>query len=275
MPDSLVRLSREELQGRMSIGVLTFDDPERLNAMTEAMGAALADHVAVLRREAGLRAVVLTGSGRAFSAGGDLGMIGSRASSGSADPGGPPRRVNRDAMRAFYKLFLSVRDLPCPTVAALNGAAIGAGLCVALACDLRVAARDAKLGLNFTRLGIHPGMAATWTLPRLVGPALAAELLFTGRILQGEEAAQIGLVNRAVAREDVLGEALALARACATSAPRAVRGVKRALRRSLSASLEDQLSFEAERQAECFEGKDLKEGIAAVREKREPDFGDE
>jgi enoyl-CoA hydratase len=275
MPDPLVRLSREELQGRQNIGVLTFDDPERLNAMTEAMGVALADHVAVLRREAGLRAVVLTGAGRAFSAGGDLGMIGSRASSGSSHPGGPPRRINRDSMRAFYKLFLSIRELPCPTVAALNGAAIGAGLCVALACDLRVAARDAKLGLNFTRLGIHPGMAATWTLPRLVGPALAAELLFTGRILDGEEAAQIGLVNRAVAREDVRSEALALARACATSAPRAVRGVKSALARSLSVTLEDQLSFEAERQAECFESQDLKEGIAAVREKREPVFGDE
>lgn len=275
MPDPLVRFAREELQGRPSIGVLTFDDPERLNAMTEAMGVALADHVAVLRRDPGLRAVVLTGAGRAFSAGGDLGMIGSRAASGSSDPGGPPRRVNRDSMRAFYKLFLSIRDLPCPTVAALNGAAIGAGFCVALACDLRVAARDAKLGLNFTRLGIHPGMAATWTLPRLVGPALAAELLFTGRILSGEEAVQIGLVNRAVPREDVLREALALARACATSAPRAVRGVKRALGRSLSASLEDQLSFEAERQAECFESQDLKEGIAAVREKREPVFGDE
>jgi enoyl-CoA hydratase len=178
-------------------------------------------------------------------------------------------------MRAFYKLFLSVRDLPCPTVAAVNGAAIGAGLCVALACDLRVAALDAKLALNFTRIGIHPGMAATWILPRLVGPALAAELLFTGRLLNGEEAVQIGLVNRAVAREDVLREALALARACATSAPRAVRGVKQALRRSLAVSLEDQLSFEAERQAECFESEDLKEGIAAVREKREPVFGDE
>jgi len=275
MPDPLVRLTREELQGRPSIGVLTFDDPERRNAMTEAMGVALSDHVATLRRDGGIRAVVLTGAGRAFSAGGDLGMIGARASSGSADPGGAARRMNRDSMRAFYKLFLSIRELPCPTVAALNGAAIGAGFCVALACDLRVAAQDAKLGLNFTRLGIHPGMAATWTLPRLVGPAVASELLFTGRILSGEEAAQLGLVNRAVPREDVLREALALARACATSAPRAVRGVKRALDRALSVSLEDQLSFEAERQAECFESPDLKEGIAALREKREPVFGDE
>src|SRR3990170_7604312 len=101
-------------------------------------------------------------------------------------------------MREFYGLFLSVRDLPCPSVAAIHGAAIGAGLCVALACDLRVAARDAKLGLNFTRLGIHPGMGATWTLPRLVGAAHAADLLLSGRSLDGDEALRIGLVNRAV-----------------------------------------------------------------------------
>ena len=195
--------------------------------------------------------------------------------SSDLDPGGPPRRANRDSMRAFYKLFLTVRDLPCPTVAAIQGAAIGAGLCVALACDLRIVAREAKLGLNFTRLGIHPGMGATWTLPRLVGPAVAAELLYTGRIFDGEEALRVGLVNRAVPREEVLKEALALAREVATSAPRAVRGVKRALARSQDATLEDQLSFEAERQAECFESSDLREGIAAVREKREPRFQDD
>jgi enoyl-CoA hydratase len=275
MPEPLVTLSREALHGDAHLAVLTFSDPERLNAMTQGMGEALADHVAALGRTSGLRAVVLTGAGRAFSAGGDLGMIGSRAAAGASDPGGPPRRTNRESMRAFYKLFLTVRDLPCPTVAAIQGAAIGAGLCVALACDLRVAAREAKLGLNFTRLGIHPGMGATWTLPRLVGPAVAAELLYTGRILDGEEALRIGLVNRAVPRDEVLKEALALAREVATSAPRAVRGVKRALARSSEATLEDQLSFEAERQAECFESSDLREGIAAVREKREPRFQDE
>jgi enoyl-CoA hydratase len=228
--------------------------------------------VAQLRKEPDVRAVVLTGSGRAFSAGGDLGMIGARAEAGASGPGGAPRRTNRDQMRAFYQLFLSVRDLPCPTVAAMNGAAIGAGLCVALACDLRIAAIDAKLGLNFTRLGIHPGMGATWTLPRLVGPAVAAELVYTGRIIDGAEAARIGLVNRAVERERVLPDALALAQEIATSAPVAVRGSKLALARSADASLEDQLSFEAARQSECFETGDIREGLQAVREKRAPRF---
>jgi hypothetical protein len=120
--------------------------------------------------------------GRAFSAGGDLDMIEAKARAGAADPGGPARAANQRFMREFYGLFLSVRDLPCPSVAAIHGAAIGAGLCVALACDLRVAARDAKLGLNFVRLGIHPGMGA----PRLpASSARAGRALFTGRTLDG------------------------------------------------------------------------------------------
>ena len=171
-------------------------------------------------------------------------MIEARAAQGAAN--GPRGRGEiRDGMRSFYQLFLSVRDLPCPTLAAVNGAAIGAGLCVALACDVRIAARDAKLGLNFTQLGLHPGMGATWTLPRLVGPAHAAEILFSSRVFSGSEAAEIGLVSRAIAPADVLPAARALAAEIAAAAPLAVRGVKRALRRSEEASLEDQLDFEA------------------------------
>lgn len=267
MPEPLVLSERRD-----TVAILTFNDPERLNAMTQAMGDALSDAVAQLRETKGLRAVVLTGAGRAFSAGGDLGMIGDRAKDGASRGG---RRRNQAFMRAFYELFLSVRDLPCPTVAALNGAAIGAGFCVALACDIRVAARDARLSLNFNRLGIHPGMGATWTLPRLVGPAHASELLYTARSLDGDEAARIGLVNRAVSRDQVAAEAMALAEAIAANAPRAVRGTKRALARSLGATLPDQLGFEAEQQAECYESADLLEGIAAVREKRDPRFRDE
>jgi enoyl-CoA hydratase len=171
-------------------------------------------------------------------------------------------------MRSFYKLFLAVRDLPCPAVAAINGAAVGAGLCVALACDLRLAAQDAVLGLNFTRLGLHPGMGATWTLPRLVGLPAAAELLYTSRTIDGREAERIGMVGRALPAAEVLPAAQQLASEIAGCAPLAVRGVKRALGRTLQASLEDQLSFEAAEQAVCFESRDVHEGLAAVREKR-------
>jgi enoyl-CoA hydratase/carnithine racemase len=267
MGSPLLRVERDG-----AVALLTFQDPDRLNAMTEAMGRALRAAVDELAADATLRAAVLTGAGRAFSAGGDLDMIEARARRAAASPGGAAREESRAFMERFYRLYLSVRDLPFPTVAAIAGPAIGAGLCVALACDARVAAADARLGLNFVRLGIHPGMGATWTLPRLVGPARAAELLFTGRLVDGAEADRIGLVNRAVAREEVLPTALALAREIAESAPQAVRGAKQALARSLEATLDEQLRFEAEQQARNYETRDLAEGIAAAREKRAPRF---
>ena len=254
------------------VAVLTLTDPDRLNAMTEAMGGAIQSAVAGLKDDVSVRAVVLTGAGRAFSAGGDLDMLVRMAQAGSADPGGPTRAAQHAFMGRFYRMYLSVRDLPQPTIAALNGAAIGAGLCVALACDLRIAAREAKLGLNFTKLGIHPGMAATWTLPRIIGAAQAAELIYTGRIIDGDEAARIGLANRAVAREEVLSAALALASEIASAAPVAVRGAKRSLAMSAGSDLGTQLDREAAEQALCYESADLLEGLAAVREKRAAHF---
>ena len=266
MPEPLILRARDG-----DVVTLTFNDPSRLNAMTQAMGESFRDVIAELAGDASLRAVVLTGAGRAFSAGGDLSMIEARAAQGAS--GSPSARGEiRDGMRAFYQLFLSVRDLPCPTLAAINGAAIGAGLCVALACDVRIVARDAKLGLNFTQLGLHPGMGATWTLPRLVGTARAAEILFSSRLFSGSEAAGFGLVSRALATADVLPATRALAAEFAAAAPLAVRGVKRALRRSAEASLEDQLSFEAQEQAACFESRDVQEGLAAARARRPPKF---
>jgi enoyl-CoA hydratase len=266
MPEPLVLASRDG-----DVATLTFNDPERRNAMSQAMGEAFAARVAELAGDASLRAVILAGAGRAFSGGGDLSMIQARADEGRAG-GAASRGAIRDAMRAFYGLFLAVRDLPCPTLAAIHGSAIGAGLCVALGCDVRIASRDARLGLNFTALGLHPGMAATWTLPRLVGPARAAELLYSARTFTGEEAAAIGLVNRAVAPERVLAEARELAAAFAANAPLANRATKRALARAAGATLDEQLAFEADEQAATFATHDAQEGLAAARERRAARF---
>ena len=263
---------RVRIERRGAVALLVLDDPERRNAMTEAMGRALASAVAELAADPGLRAVVLTGAGAAFSAGGDLDMIEERSRSGRERPGADERARNRAFMRDFYGLFLSVRELPCPSLAAIQGAAIGAGLAVALACDLRVAARDARLGANFVRLGIHPGMGSSWTLPRLVGAAHACDLLLTGRLIDGAEAERIGLVNQSVERDSVLPRALAWADEIAACAPLAVRGAKRALARALDVSLEQQLDFEAEQQALCYETADLAEGLLAARERRAPRF---
>ena len=262
----LVALERDD-----DVVTLTFQDPERHNAMSRAMGEALKARIERIGEDRSVRAVLLTGAGRAFSAGGDLGMLLDLAEQAAA---GRALQETRDQMREFYGLFLSVRTLPCPSIAAINGHAIGAGLCVALACDLRVASTSARLALNFSRLGLHPGMAATWILPRLVGPARAAELLYTGRSISAAEAERIGMLNRAVAPEEVLSEARQLARAVATSGPQAVRGLKRSLAGSAHAELEAQLQLEATLQAACFASRDVTEGLAALRERREPEFED-
>ena len=180
-------------------------------------------------------------------------------------------------MHSFYSLYLSVRDLDVPSIAAINGAAIGAGFCFALACDIRIAASSARLALNFASLGLHPGMGGTWTLPRLVGPAVAAELLYSGRVIDPDEAVRLGLINRTVAPEDVLPEAEELAGQIAAAAPIAIRGIKRAMTASASSSIEHQLEIEASEQALCFETKDVQAGLAAARERRATtpeDFGD-
>jgi enoyl-CoA hydratase len=267
--DIATELIRETRDG--DVVTLHFNDPDRLNAMTRDMGETFRDRVGVLAQDESLRAVVLTGEGRAFSAGGDLDMLQQQADRGAANPGTAWRGI-RDEMSTFYRLFLSIRDIRCPTIAAVNGHAIGAGFCVALGCDFRYTAAEAKLGLNFTRIGVHPGMGATWSLPRIVGPALAAELLFTSRMIDGEEAGRIGLANRVLPKSAVLETAQATAFEIAQNAPLAVRAVKQALRRTENATIEDQLQFEASEQARNFESADAHEGIAAVREKRAPHF---
>lgn len=251
------------------IVTLTFNDPKHRNAMTRAMGEAFRDKVRELAGDGAMRAVVITGSGTAFSAGGDLDMISDLADKAHA---GDARDEVRDFMRGFYELFLSVRELPVPTLAAINGHAIGAGLCIALACDIRYVAFESKVGLNFTKLGLHPGMGASWTLPRLVGPALAAELMYTSRIVGGEEATRMGIANRCLPTEEVLPAIMDVAREIASCSPTANRSLKKGLAHSPDVDLETQLDFEASEQAVCFETDDMLEGIGAAKERRAPKF---
>jgi enoyl-CoA hydratase len=249
------------------IAVLTLDDPERRNAMTAQMGDALTDACGTLGEDAELRVVVLTGTPPAFSAGGDLGML--------EDLGRRTREEGLDAtdhMLGFYRRFLAVRDLPVPVIAAINGHAIGAGLCVALACDLRLVAEEAKVGLNFSMLGLHPGMGGTWFLPRLLGTQRAAEWLYTGRIVPGAEAAQEGLALSALPADQVLDEALALAGRIAAASPVVVRQLKATLAEVERSDLGTALEREAAAQAVNYGTDDLVEGLAAARDRRPPAF---
>jgi enoyl-CoA hydratase/carnithine racemase len=174
-------------------------------------------------------------------------------------------------MLAFYARYLSVTSLPVPVIAALEGAAMGAGLCVAMACDLCVVDESAKLGFNFTQLGLHPGMGATYLVPRRAGAQRAAELLYTGRRFSGRDALALGLALEALPAADVLPRAQALARTIATSAPLAVRGLKQALGVDREA-LQRALEHEAREQAISYGSADLGEGLAAAAARRAPVF---
>jgi enoyl-CoA hydratase len=174
-------------------------------------------------------------------------------------------------MLPFYRSWLSIRRLEVPTIAAINGAAIGAGMCMALACDIRVAAARARLGVPFVRLGMHAGMGATYLLPDVVGHAAARELLLSGRVIDAEEACRIGLVSRVLPDEGFLEEALEVANGIAGAAPLANRLTKIGLSSHFD-SLEAALQWEALAQPVTLATEDLQEGIAAARERRAPRF---
>jgi enoyl-CoA hydratase len=246
------------------IGELILARPHARNAMTDRMGAEVQRAVRELDAQPQLRAVLVRGEGEAFSAGGDFAMLAERARDGQAE--------NRAAMRGFYAGFLSVRALRVPTIAVIAGPAIGAGLCFALACDLRLAAADAKLAASFVRLGLHPGMGASYLLPRLIGPAAAADLLLTGRSLDAYEALRLGLVNQVHPPESLEAAARSLAAQIAGASPLAVAQTKATLDGALSRDLDGALEREAEAQAANFASADLKEALEAIAERRPPRF---
>ena len=258
-----LRVEAREASGRR-IAVVTFDLPERRNSMSTAMTASWVRLMGLLRQDSELAAVVVTGEGSAFNAGGDLSWIVSEPDAQVADL--------RTRMLAFYRSWLTVKQLEVPTIAAINGHAIGAGFALALALDVRYAAADAKLGVPFTSLGLHPGMATTWSLPDVAGHAVARDLLLTGRIVTGEEAMGLGLVSLAAPAEEVLGHALAAAERVAAAAPVATRLTLQAVRDGGHASFERALEWEALAQAVTLATDDLHEGIAAAAEKRRPTF---
>ncbi len=257
-----------ELRISDHVAVLTLNREAERNAMTPELLDAFSDRVSALRGDALVRVVVVTGTGRHFCTGADF-RTSAELLARSGFEGAAGRR---ESAKKIYSSFLSLLDLDVPVIAAVNGHAIGGGLGLALVADVRVVSAEAKLGANFVRLGLHPGMAVTYFLPRLVGVERAAELLFTGRIVTGAEAAAMGLAGHAVASADVLPRAMALAAEMAAAAPYAVRLTKRSLYAGLGYDARAAVELEAYAQALCADTEDVREGISALLEKREPVF---
>lgn len=248
------------------VAEVTLNRPENRNSMTEDVFLGLQAAFERIHADASLRCVIITGRGRSFCAGADFKSGVQRGGEGTE------ALAPHERSMAMYEPFLGVLEIEVPVIAAMQGHAVGGGLGLAIVCDLRVANEEARYGANFTRLGLHPGMATTYILPRLVGLPRAAEWLFTGRLMSGAEAAEAGLANYACPGDAVLEKARELAREIASAAPLAVRWTKKSLYRGIDWDPRTAAEFEAHAQSRTLETADAKEGIRALLEKRDPVF---
>lgn len=260
-------LITEEKRG--AILIWTLDREARLNALPDlGDGDEVAAACERVNADPSIRCVVLTGAGRAFSAGGDLTAMRDRRDlfegSGAA--------IRERYRRVVHRIVRSLYGLEVPLIAAVNGPAMGLGCDIAGLGDIRIASERAIFGVPFLKLGIIPGDGGSWLLPRNIGYARAAELLFTARSIDAATAAEWGLVNRVVAHEDLMTEALAVAAQVAAQPPQALRMAKTLLRQGRDTTFDQMLEMSAAMQALAHLTEDHQEGVAAVLEKRPGDF---
>jgi 2-(1,2-epoxy-1,2-dihydrophenyl)acetyl-CoA isomerase len=260
------------VERRGFVAVLTLNRPDKLNALPELEdGEAFRATCEALNVDPDVRCVVMTGAGRAFSAGGDVKAMQARRDlfegSGTA--------IRERYRRVVHRIVRSVYELEAPLIAAVNGPAVGLGCDLAGLADLRLASDRARFGVPFLKLGIIPGDGGAWLLPRTIGYARAAELLFTGDLIDAETAERWGLVNRVVPHDSLMDEALSLAERIAGQAPHALRLAKALLRQGREASYEAVLEMSASAQALSHLTNDHLEGVSAHLEKRKPEFRNE
>ena len=244
-----------------NIALVTIDRPEALNALNSTVIAELEQVVTELENDGTVRAMILTGEGRSFVAGADIGE------QYPLDLDGGRRWGQRGSA-----LFRRMEKLEFPTIAAVNGFALGGGCELAMSCDIILASEKAKFGQPEVGLGITPGFSGTQRLPRRVGVAKAKELIFSGRMVKADEAERIGLVNAVYAPEALLGGAMEMARSFAKNAPIAVKYAKACIDRGMQTDIDSGIACENELFAMCFATADQKEGMGAFLEKRTTEF---
>jgi enoyl-CoA hydratase/carnithine racemase len=257
---------RYEHDVESAVATITLDRPERLNALTFEVYAELRDAFRALDEEEGVRAIVLTGAGKAFCSGGDV-----------AEIIGPLLAGDYEGLLSFTRLtcdlILAIRQCRRPVVAAVNGTTAGAGAVIAAACDFRIAAEDARIAFLFTRVGLSGAdMGATWLLPRIVGLGWATELLMTGDFVDAAKAERIGLYHRVVPKERVAAEARDLAARLARGPSFALAVTKDSLNREAGMDMVTAFEHEGRIQAACMQSPNFREAHAAFTAKREPEF---
>jgi 2-(1,2-epoxy-1,2-dihydrophenyl)acetyl-CoA isomerase len=248
-----------------SIVTLTLNRPEKLNALNAELPTALKESLTRIAADHTVHVVILTGAGRAFCAGGDLGVIGAGRAKGDDTELAP---ILRSGMQAVLK----IRTMPQPVIAAVNGPAAGAGMNIALAADIRIATEEAVFGQNFSKVGLFPDYGGTFFLPQLVGHGKAAELFYSGEMISAQEALNLGLVNHVYPADRFQAELDSLAAKIATGPQVAIRAVKQAIFGRDAEALSAALEREVELQLKCFHSHDCMEGIRAFLEKRPPSF---
>jgi 2-(1,2-epoxy-1,2-dihydrophenyl)acetyl-CoA isomerase len=247
------------------VATLILNRPDKLNALNTDLAVALNETLGRIATDKNIHAMILTGAGRAFCAGGDLAEIWKgRQENDAADL--------EPLLRAGMQMVLKIRTMRQPVIAAVNGAAAGAGMNIALAADIRFASESAVFGQNFAKVGLFPDYGGTFFLPQLIGPAKAAEMFYTGDMIDAKTALQLGLVNRLVPADKLEGEAMAFAKGI-VHGPRLVsRALKQVLFGNQRAELTKALEYEVEEQMKCFASEDCAEGLRAFFEKRKPNF---
>ena len=249
-----------------SIATLTLNRPDRLNALGGTLRDDLHDALTRSAADPEVRVIIITGAGKGFCSGGDVKAM------SEAKEGKRARPLMEKIAPGRDRTLLAMREAPQPIIAAVNGAAAGAGFNLALGCDIRLASTAAKFSQAFVKRGLHPDWGGTYFLPRIVGMAKACELIFTGAVIDAAEALRLGIVSQVVAPEDLMPAAQTLARAIAAGPPIAIRLAKRGLYRNAESDLRTALEYETFAQNTCFETEDAAEGIRAFVEKRAPQF---
>ncbi|MBI4307397.1 MAG: enoyl-CoA hydratase/isomerase family protein [Chloroflexi bacterium] len=253
----------EKLEG---VAVLTLNRPDKMNAITVPMADALIDVVERVRRDDDVRVLVVTGAGKAFCAGADVSRLANRLQ------GKDETRFRSERYQPRGPFALALARAERPTIAAVNGAAVGAGMAIALACDIRIASETATFGSLFVRRAIPPDSGTSWFLPRIVGVSTALEMMYTGDIIDAARAKEIGLVSRVAPAGKLMEEVMALARKIASGPPVALELTRRAVYRGLVSDLASQFDYESFIQGIARQTEDHKEGVQAFFEKRQPRF---
>lgn len=257
-----------ERRGR--IAILTMSRPETMNAIGSIADCdCIVDTFHELGDDRSISAIVLTGAGRAFCTGGNIKGIQQRQGIGALEQ---PDSTRANYRRGILRVVRTMLDCEIPMIAAINGHAIGLGLDLACLCDLRIAARDTKMAASFIKVGIVPGDGGAWTMQKIVGHAVAAELFLTGRMFDADYARSIGLVGQVVPQAELMDHALTLAEEIAANSPRALRLTKKLLREAQSGSAHEIFELSAAFQAIAHETKDHAEAVTALIEKRAPVF---